>query len=219
MVWVLGLTGGIGSGKSAVAERFARHGAAIIDTDAIAHALTVPGGVALPALWSAFGKAVMASDDTLDRAALRAMVFADPAARARLEAILHPMIHAEATAQLCRLASPGKGIPPGHADFCYGVLVVPLLVETGAYREQIQRTLVVDCPPELQVARVMARSGLTRRQVEAILAAQASRQQRLAVADDIISNDGSLTALDGAVAKLHDKYVRLAVRQGGEINE
>lgn len=210
MVWVLGLTGGIGSGKSAVAERFARHGAAIVDTDAIAHALTVPGGVALPALQSAFGKAVMASDDTLDRAALRAMVFDDPAARAQLEAILHPMIHAEATAQLCRLAS---------VDFCYGVLVVPLLVETGAYREQIQRTLVVDCPPELQVARVMARSGLTRKQVEAILAAQSSRQQRLAVADDTISNDSSLTALDNAVANLHDKYVALAARPDAEINE
>jgi dephospho-CoA kinase len=210
MVWILGLTGGIGSGKSAVAERFARHGAAIIDTDVIAHALTAPGGVALPALQAAFGKVVMASDDTLDRAVLRRLVFADPAMRARLESILHPLIRAEVEAQLRRLAS---------ADFCYGVLVVPLLVETGAYRAQIQRMLVVDCPPELQIARVMARSGLTRAEVEAILAAQAPRRQRLAVADDVISNDDGLAALDSAVAKLHDKYVALAACPDAEINE
>ncbi len=210
MVWVLGLTGGIGSGKSAVAERFAQHGAAIVDTDAIAHALTAPGGAALPALQAAFGRAILTKEGALDRAALRRRVFAAPAARARLEAILHPMIRAEVEVQLSRLA---------NADFCYGVLVVPLLVETGAYRDRIQRTLVVDCPPELQIARVMARSGLTRAEVEAILAAQASRQQRLARADDVVRNDDGLAALDAAVAALHDKYVMLATCPKVEANE
>ncbi|MDP1525637.1 MAG: dephospho-CoA kinase [Rhodocyclaceae bacterium] len=210
MVWVLGLTGGIGSGKSAVAERFARHGAAIVDTDEIAHALTAPGGAALPALQAGFGAAIMTKEGALDRAALRRMVFADPAARARLEAILHPMIHREVAMQLSRLVS---------ADFCYGVLVVPLLVETGAYRNQIQRTLVVDCPPELQIARVMARSGLTQAEVEAILAVQASRQQRLACADDVVHNDDGLVVLDAAVAALHDKYMALAIHQKAEADE
>lgn len=210
MIWALGLTGGIGSGKSVVAERFARHGAAIVDTDVITHALTAPGGAALPALQTAFGSAIMTRDDTLDRALLRRMVFADPAMRARLEAILHPLIRAEAEAQLCRLAS---------ADFCYGVLVVPLLVETGAYRDCIRHTLVVDCPPELQITRVMARSGLARSEVEAILAAQASRSQRLAAADDVVCNDGGLAALDAAVTTLHDKYVARAARLQAETND
>jgi dephospho-CoA kinase len=210
MVWVVGLTGGIGSGKSAVAERFARHGAALVDTDVIAHALTAPGGAALPALQAELGAAIMTKEDTLDRAALRRLVFADPAARARLEAILHPMIRAEVDVQLSRLANP---------DFCYGILVVPLLIETGAYRDQIQRTLVVDCPPELQIARVMARSGLTREEVAAILAAQASRPQRLAAADDVVCNDNGLEALDAAVAALHDKYVALATPSKAEANE
>jgi dephospho-CoA kinase len=219
MVWVLGLTGGIGSGKSAVAERFARHGAALVDTDVIAHALTAPGGPALPALQAEFGAAILTSEGALDRAVLRRLVFADPAARARLEAILHPMIGAEVDGQLCRLASPEKGISSGHADFCYGVLVVPLLVETGAYRDRIQRTLVVDCPPELQIARVMARSGLTQADVEAIIAAQASRQQRLAAADDVVRNDDGLAALGPVVAALHEKYVALASRLRVESNE
>ncbi|GAB1369680.1 dephospho-CoA kinase [Rhodocyclaceae bacterium] len=210
MVWVVGLTGGIGSGKSAVAERFARHGAAIVDTDVIAHALTAPGGAALPALQVAFGRAIMAKDNTLDRAALRRIVFADPSARAQLEAILHPMIRAEVEVQLRRLAS---------ADFCYGVLVVPLLIETGAYRDRIDRTLVVDCPPELQIARVMARSGLTREEVTAILAAQATRQQRLAAADDVVANADGLESLDTAVAALHDKYVTQAARRNTETDE
>jgi len=210
MVWVLGLTGGIGSGKSAVAERFARHGAAIVDTDVIAHALTAPGGKALPALQAEFGAAILTREGALDRAALRRLVFADPAARTQLEAILHPMIRAEVDVQLGRLAS---------ADFCYGILVVPLLIETGAYRDQIQRTLVVDCPPDLQIARVMARSGLTREEVAAILAAQATRQQRLAVADDVVCNDVGLAALDAAIATLHDKYVALATHSKAEANE
>jgi dephospho-CoA kinase len=210
MVWVLGLTGGIGSGKSAVAERFARHGAAIVDTDEIAHALTAPGGAALQALQAGFGTAIMTKEGALDRVALRRLVFADPAARARLEAILHPMIRAEVEVQLGRLTT---------ADICYGILVVPLLVETGAYRDRIDRTLVVDCPPELQIARVMARSRLTRAEVMAILAAQATRQQRLAAADDVVRNDDNLAVLDTAVAALHDKYLALAIRPKGEANE
>lgn len=199
MPFVVGLTGGIGSGKSAAAERFAARGAAIVDTDAIAHELTAPGGAAIEPIRLAFGDALLTAEGALDRAAMRRLVFADAAARERLEAILHPLIRAESEARLCRLAS---------AD--YAVLVVPLLVETGDYRSRVDRVCVVDCPEALQLARVMARSGLSRDEVQAILAAQASRAQRLAAADDVIDNSQGLTELDAQVARLHEKYRTLA---------
>ena len=204
MSFIVGLTGGIGSGKSVAADRFAARGAALIDTDAIAHELTAPGGAGIAPIQAAFGKDVLTPDGALDRVAMRRLVFADPAARARLEAILHPLIKAESAAR-CRLA---------EADFPYAVpyivLVVPLLVESGDYLDRIDRVCVVDCPEEIQIARVMARSGLTREEVVAILAAQASRADRLAAADDVIDNATGLDALAAQVAVLDAKYRELA---------
>ena len=197
-MFVVGLTGGIGSGKSTVADAFAELGVPVIDTDVIARELTAPGGAALDAIRAVFGEAVMQADGTLDRAALRRRVFADVAARNRLEAILHPAIRQRVELALARLTAR------------YALVVIPLLVETGAYRDVLQRTLVVDCPEALQVARVMARSGLVRDEVMAILAAQATRAERLAVADDVILNTASPEALRAEVASLHQRYLRLA---------
>lgn len=195
---VVGLTGGIGSGKTTVANRFAELGVTLIDADLIAHELTGPGGAAMPAIAQAFGPGVVAADGRLDRAAMRTQAFADPSARKRLEAILHPMIRAESERQLAAAASP------------YAILVVPLLVEGGRPRERAQRVLVVDCRPETQIERVMRRNGLPREQVLAILAAQASREQRLAAADDVVDNDGPPDGLDERVRALHERYLALA---------
>lgn len=197
--FVVGLTGGIGSGKSAAAEEFAALGAAVVDTDAIAHELTAPGGAAMPALKAAFGDAVAAADGSLERAAMRARVFADAEARHRLEAILHPLIRAEAERRCA--AALAAGSP-------YVVLVVPLLVESGAYRERVARVAVVDCAEETQVARVMARSGMSRDEVERIVAAQATRTRRLAAADDVIDNQGDRENLRRQVARLHGRYLQ-----------
>jgi len=196
--FVVGLTGGIGSGKSTVADAFVELGAALVDTDAIAHELTAPGGAAMPGLIDVFGPQVADSSGALDRAAMRRLVFADPDARRRLEGILHPLIRELSDAR-CRAA----GAP-------YVILAVPLLVESGSYRERCRRILVVDCPESLQIARVMARNGIGEAEVRAILAAQASRQARLAIADDVLVNDGERTILYRSVAELHAKYLRLA---------
>jgi dephospho-CoA kinase len=195
---VVGLTGGIGSGKSAAAECFGRLGAAVVDTDAIAHELTAPGGAAMPMLMSAFGKAVMAADGRLDRASMRRLVFADLDARKRLEGILHPMIRARADA-LCQEAQ-AAGAP-------YVVLVVPLLVESGGYNHRVSRVVVVDCDDEIRVTRVIARSGLSRADVERIMTAQAGREARLAAADDIIDNSGNLDQMAAQVTDLHRRYL------------
>jgi dephospho-CoA kinase len=199
MTFIVGLTGGIGSGKSAAAAAFAARGAAVVDTDAIAHALTAPGGAAIAALREAFGSAVITPAGALDRAAMRRIVFAEPEERARLEAILHPLIRAESERQIRRAAG---------ADFV--VVVVPLLAETGGWRERADRVLVVDCPEETQIARVMARNGLARAEVEAILAAQATRRDRLAIADDVIDNAAGLDDLERQVAELHARYRAMA---------
>ena len=196
--YVVGLTGGIGSGKSAVADRFAGLGAALVDTDAIAHELTGPGGAAMPAIAAAFGDCVVQANGALDRTAMRALAFSDGSARARLEAILHPMIRAESDARVRRAEAP------------YVILAVPLLVESGSFRERCDRVLVVDCPEAMQVERVRARNGLSEQQVRAIMAAQASRAERLAVADDVVDNSGSLDALDDRVAELDGEYRTLA---------
>jgi dephospho-CoA kinase len=195
--FVVGLTGGIGSGKSSVADLFVELGAALVDTDAIAHELTGPDGGAMPALLAEFGPTVAGPDGALDRAAMRQRVFADPAARGKLEAILHPLIR-RLSDERCRAA----GAP-------YVVLAVPLLVESGAYRERCARIVVVDCPESLQIQRVMARNGLSVAEVEAILAAQATRQQRLAVADDVVVNDADFATLRAQVEALHRKYLLL----------
>jgi dephospho-CoA kinase len=196
--FTIGLTGGIGSGKSAVSDRFAELGAAIVDTDAIAHELTGLGGAAMPAIAAAFGDSVVQADGALDRTAMRGLAFGDSSARARLEAILHPMIRAESDARVRRAGAP------------YVILAVPLLVESGSFRERCDRILVVDCPEAMQVERVRTRSGLSEQQVRAIMAAQASRAQRLAAADDVVDNSGSLEALNARVAELDGQYRALA---------
>ncbi|HEX8963438.1 MAG TPA: dephospho-CoA kinase [Rhodocyclaceae bacterium] len=197
--FVVGLTGGIGSGKSAAAEIFGELGAAVVDTDAIAHEMTAPGGAAMPAIRAAFGDAVIAADGSLNRPAMRVLAFSDAAARARLEAILHPMIRAESIRRCAAAPHP------------YAVLVVPLLVEAGdAYREILGRIVTVDCPEEAQIARVTARSGLPRDEVMKILAAQSTRVARLAAADDVIDNGGDLAGLRRQVESLHGRYLGLA---------
>ena len=202
MSYVVGLTGGIGSGKSAAADLFAAHGAAVIDTDAIAHGLTKPGGAAMLLIRAEFGDGVVNADGALDRAAMRARVFADPSARRRLEAILHPLIRSESEQQLAAAGTP------------YAILVVPLLIEAGDYRKRVNRIAVVDCAEATQIARVMSRSGLARPEIEGILAAQARRNERLEAADDIIDNDGDMAALPPQIERLHVSYLALS-RQFG----
>lgn len=194
----VGLTGGIGSGKTTVANMFAARGAAIIDTDQIAHELTMPTGLAMTAIAQQFGMEFIATDGSLDRARMRTRVFADPAEKKRLEAILHPLIQSE-----CERAAQ-------QAQGAYLMFVVPLLVESGHWKERVSRVLVVDCPELLQVQRVMARSGLEEAQVHAIMATQATRAQRLAAADDILSNEGDAAELAPQIDRLHALYCSLA---------
>ncbi len=195
---LVGLTGGIGSGKSVAASRFAELGAAIVDTDAIAHELTGPGGSAVAALTSQFGTEYVAADGGLDRARMRRLVFQDPEARKKLEAILHPLIRAESRARIA------------VADRPYVVVVVPLLLETGAYRDLTDRVLVVDCAAERQMQRAVQRSGLSEDDVRAIMAAQLTRAERLARADDVLPNDGSMEDMRRHVNDLHSRYLDLA---------
>ena len=194
----IGLTGGIGSGKSAVADLLGQQGAAIIDTDQIAHALTAPGGAAMPQISRVFGDNFLTSEGALNRPAMRERVFSDPDAKRQLEAILHPMIGEQTQLDAARM--PGS----------YLVFVVPLLVESGRWKDQVDRVLVVDCSQALQLERVMRRSQLSAEQVRAIMAAQASREQRLAAADDVIVNDQPLEVLAQNVAALHQRYLAMA---------
>ncbi len=199
--FVVGLTGGIGSGKSAAADCFAAHGISVVDTDAIAHELTAAAGAAMPALRAEFGREVAAADGALDRSRMRRLAFADPAVRWRLEGILHPMIR-ELAGERCR-----------QAVSSYVILAVPLLVESGTYRQRCDRVVVVDCPESLQISRVMARNGLGETEVRAILATQASRDHRLAAADDVLANDRDLASLKAQIADLHQRYLRLAAQK------
>lgn len=192
---VVGLTGGIGSGKSAAADRFAELGVPVIDTDRIAHELTGPQGAAMPALVAEFGAGAMRADGALDRAWMRERVFADADSRQRLEGVLHPMIRQESIARLAA------------AHGAYSVLVVPLLFESGHYLPLLARTLLVDCDEAIQIERVMQRNGLDEVAVRAIMAAQCSRAQRRAQADDIICNNDSLAALRLQVDAKHDYYL------------
>jgi dephospho-CoA kinase len=201
MRFVVGLTGGIGSGKSTAARIFAELGADVVDADVIARELTAPGGAAIDPIRETFGAGLITADGALDRAAMRRLVFDDPAARGRLEAVLHPAIRAEADLRCLQSRAP------------YVVLVVPLLVETGAYRGRVERVVVVDCSEELQVARTMSRSGIPAEQVRAIMAAQAGREARLAVADDVIDNSGDEAALRQQVAQLHLNYLARAAAE------
>lgn len=177
----IGLTGGIGSGKSTVARMLAARGAQIVDTDAIARALTAPGGAALPAIARDFGDEIVGADGALDRDAMRARIFADPDAKRRLEAILHPMIAAEAEAQAARARSRPV------------VFDVPLLAESTRWRDRVDRVLVVDCPEPVQVERVVRRSGWTPQAVERVIAQQATREARRAIADAVIDNGAATT--------------------------
>jgi dephospho-CoA kinase len=189
----VGLTGGIASGKSMVADIFAELGAAIIDTDVIAREVVAPGQPALEEIASEFGASIVDADGVLDRDALRQLIFADDEARTRLEAILHPRIGVETHRQ----ADTAGGE--------YQLIVVPLLVNS-ALRSFVDRVLVVDCDEETQIRRLTARDGETEDQARRILAAQASRSERLAIADDIISNDGTVANLRQQVAGLHEIY-------------
>jgi dephospho-CoA kinase len=194
---VIGVTGGIGCGKTTATNLFLAHGAAVVDTDEIAHEFTRPGGAAIPAISARFGARYLTADGALDRAAMRRLVFADPAAKADLEAILHPLIRQEAARRVEAAEAP------------YVLLVVPLLVETGGDRRSMARVLVIDCEEDAQVERVVRRSGLRPEQVRAIMQTQATRAQRLAVADDVLRNDGDEAALADQVAQLHRLYLSL----------
>jgi dephospho-CoA kinase len=195
---VVGVTGGIGSGKTTAVKLFEALGASVVDTDAIAHALTQPGGAAIPAIRARFGAAYVQADGGLDRAAMRALAFSDAHARRDLEAILHPMIRAQSKAQVEAASGP------------YVLLVVPLLVESGSYRTTVDRVLVIDCDEAQQVERVQRRSGLSAAQVRAIMASQATRAQRLQAADDVLRNDAGEGELAEQVRALHARYLSLA---------
>lgn len=174
----IGLTGGIGSGKSTVARCWLSLGATVIDSDAIARELTLAGGVAMPAIVAEFGQHIQTADGALDRLRMRELAFADPGARQRLEGILHPLIGQQTEARAAASSSP------------FVVFDVPLLVESGRWRRKLDRVMVVDCQASTQVERVMQRSGWTREAVEAVIAQQATRAQRRAAADVLIYNEG-----------------------------
>ncbi len=193
---IIGLTGGIGSGKSAAAQAFADLGVPIIDTDRIAHDLTAPGSPVLQEIAALFGNAILLADGSLDRPGLRRRVFEDPSLRKQLEELLHPRIRERAL----ELINRNTGAP-------YQILVVPLLFEANGYARLVDRRLVIDCDESLQVARTMQRSGLTELEVRAIMAAQWPRARRLAQADDVILNDGTLEALQAQVREKHEKYI------------
>ncbi len=196
--YVVGLTGGIGSGKSAVADAFAARGVEVTDTDALAHELTAPGAPGLAAIVAALGTGCLTPDGALDRAALRRRAFADATVRARLEGALHPLIGNAARGAVSRW----KG--------AYGILVVPLLLERGGLAAIVSRVLVVDCPEEEQVRRVRSRSGLGEDDVRAIMATQLGRAERLAWADDVLDNSGPPAAIAPQVAALDHRYRELA---------
>ena len=201
MTLCIGFTGGIGCGKSTVAQMFAEQGAAIIDTDAIAHQLSQPGGHAIQPIRAAFGDAYTNADGALDRAKMRSLIFSDPAARRKLEGILHPLILEQAMVQLQQLR---------HTP--YVVMVVPLLLDSPDFQRLAQSILVVDCAEDSQVARVIQRSQLDAQEVRAIIAAQTPRSERLRRADAVITNDTDIAGLEKQVAVLHRQYLAQAMQ-------
>ncbi len=198
MPFVVGLTGGIGSGKTTVAKIFERAGAQVIDTDEIARRLTSAGQPAVARIVQLLGTDVVAADGSLDRAKVRETVFRDAAARRSLEAVLHPLIGDEVRKRAVSCSGP------------YVMVIVPLLVETGAYADLFDRIVVVDCPEELQVERVTRRNGLSPEEVRAIMRVQASRSERLARADHVIRNEGTPQALLPQVEALHRFFLAAA---------
>jgi dephospho-CoA kinase len=198
MPYCVGLTGGIGSGKSTAADMLAALGAAVIDTDAISRELTGARGAAMTAIRAEFGDEYVAGDGSLDRDRMRRLVFGNAAARVALEAILHPLIRAEARDRVAAARAP------------YVVLVVPLLFETGAYADLVKRVVVVDCSEDRQVERATRRSGISAEEARAIIASQLPRTARRARADDVLDNEDGLEALRAQVAALHARYLTLA---------
>lgn len=195
---IVGLTGGIGCGKSAASHFFSALGIDVIDTDIISQQLTRPGGAAIDPLKKEFGQDFITADNALDRSKIRELVFADENARLRLENILHPLILQETVLHMKRAHSP------------YIILVVPLLIENDEYRALVQRILVIDCDEEQQLKRTMARSQLSEQQVKAIMATQIARTTRLQNADDIIVNNRDMDYLRAQVLQLHHRYLSLA---------
>ena len=200
----IGLTGGIGSGKSTVATLFEEYGIKVIDSDAISHQLTQPGGNAIEAIRAEFGETYLSTNGALNRDRMRQLVFSDTSAKQRLEAILHPLIRLQMLAQ----EKASAELSP------YLLLAIPLLFETANYLALVQRTLVVDCPETIQIERTIQRSGLTERQVRAIMARQIARSERLRLADDVIQNHTDREALRLQVAHFHRLYIDLSTRSG-----
>jgi dephospho-CoA kinase len=198
MKLIIGLTGGIGSGKTLVSDELGRLGAGIVDTDKLAHGLTTPDGAAITAIREHFGPNAIAPDGSMDRHWMREKVFADPASKKLLESILHPLIRQQSQQLLANSQAP------------YLVLVVPLLVEAGGWQQRAHRVLVVDCPEQLQIVRVQRRSQLPEPQIRAIMAQQATRHQRLAAAHDVLFNDGTAVGLLAATQILHEQYLLAA---------
>ena len=199
-ILLVGLTGGIGSGKTAVSDLLGKFGAGIIDTDLIAHQVTSPGGAAIPAILKRFGPEFIDSTGALNRSKMRTLVFANPESRQALEQITHPLIRQETIREANNLANAGAP---------YLVFVVPLLIESNSWKGIVDYLVVVDCPEETQIERVMHRSNLPREEVERILGAQASRQERLKHADIVIENQGSLKDLEAKVQSLHQKILQI----------
>ncbi|QWE08829.1 dephospho-CoA kinase [Polynucleobacter ibericus] len=196
----VGLTGGIGSGKTAVSDQLAQLGAGVVDTDLIAHQITAPNGSAIPSIQKQFGTEFIDPSGALDRVKMRSLVFSNPEARKALETITHPLIREKTISQ-------AKGLI--EAKVPYLVFVVPLLIESGNWLSFLDYLVVVDCPEEAQIERVMHRSNLSRNEVEGIIQAQASRQERIAHADMVIENQGSLDDLKADVLKLHQKILQI----------
>ena len=196
--FTVGLTGGIGSGKTTVANLFAALGATVIDTDLIAHQVTAPGGSAIEAIRQQFGNDFLLPNGALDRARMRDLVFSDPTQKRNLENILHPLIRQETEAQAAQ------------AGGAYTIFVVPLLVESGNWRQRVNRILVIDCREETQIARVVQRNGLEEAQVRAIMASQVTREMRLAAADDVLLNEKDAAVLPAQVERLHAAYCEMA---------
>jgi dephospho-CoA kinase len=198
MSLIIGLTGGIGSGKTTAAKFFAALGPDVVDADTIAHKLTQPEGAAIADIGRIFTEKFITAEGALNRKKMRSLIFSDKSARRKLEAILHPLIRIEVARRAAVFSAP------------YGIIVAPLLLETGSYREMAQRILIVDCNEQEQIARANARTGMDEKIVRAIMATQLSREDRLQQADDVIVNDADISHLQRQVEALHKKYLVLA---------
>ena len=199
MPWIVGLTGGIGSGKTLASNAFAALGVPVIDTDLISHALTGPNGLAIDAIHRAFGDSLFDGAGQLDRAKMRELVFKDAIQRKTLESILHPLIAQVALASISQ-----------HSNAPYVILAVPLLAESSEWQKRCDRILVIDCEVETQINRVMKRSGLSREQTQAIIMSQASREARKAIANEVIVNESTPEYVIQQVTRLHDFYLQMA---------